>query len=100
LRVPIGKEKTVWRAPCRYGMSPKGRYKEGPESSEVSSLGKLIRISFSKSLMENLRSVLKEYKELTEKGRYLRIRVPYRRKIWLNTNQLSANGDTASEGTR
>jgi hypothetical protein len=39
-------------------------------------------------------------KELTEKGRYLRIRVPNRRKTWLITNQRSANGDTASEGTR
>ena len=44
--------------------------------------------------------LLKKQKELTEKGRYLRIRIPNRRMTWLNTNQRSANGDVAYAGTR
>jgi hypothetical protein len=48
-----------WRKPYGgldgHGISPKGRYEGSPKSSEVSALGKLRGISFSKSPIGALR---------------------------------------------
>jgi hypothetical protein len=47
-------EKTVRRAPCGHGTSPKGRCEGSPEPSEVSSLGKLSVFLISYNLINRI----------------------------------------------